>query len=101
MDQARPVLGVRYPVPAEYEPAVLGLLPVQVSREAVRKPDIRERGIGLDLKSVKYQHDKSPLSPSLLPCHLFPTIPDVWPAEGSPGPRKDYPPNDKSSPSNQ
>ena len=45
VDQARPVLWVRYPVPAEYEPPVLGLLPVEVPREAARKPDFRE-GIG-------------------------------------------------------
>ena len=47
VDQARPVLWVRYPVAAEYEPPVLGLLPVEVPREADRKPDNIDGIVGL------------------------------------------------------
>ena len=47
VDQARPVLWVRYSIPAEYEPPVLCLLPVEVPREADRKPDNIDGIVGL------------------------------------------------------
>ena len=68
------MLRVGYPVTAEYEPPVLGLLPVQVPREAARKPEITRR-----ITSFAFIKCASPLSLLSIPATSLPQSPMCGP----------------------